>query len=142
MRARLDGLSGAVRDAGANLDEARRRVTTARQDLRALVNSSIDPENERNRAAAEIDAVREAVDGDMRRARNQLGGSREALEDAGPAAGAAAYESEELAATMRAALNPTPASELRTPAAPSEADLRHRLNGLSTDKNHDRSPSD
>jgi chromosome segregation ATPase len=136
VRARLHNLRGAVQDAGENLDVTGRRIAAARRALEPVIYSSM---NAHPRAAAnQIRGAGEAVDGDMVAARRELAESRDGLDGAAAGALGAAQYTGEQAAAMRAAMNPTPASAMRAPAASSETDLRHRIDGPATDQNRDR----
>lgn len=136
LRTRVEGLDRAVRDAREGVEEADRRLGSARNTLEPLVYASggID---DRARTAAWIDAVQAAATNDVMAVQRRLTGLHEDLGAAQPQVTVAARQGADLATTTRAALNPTPATHSH-PAGASATQLRPRPAGAEQGADLDR----
>jgi hypothetical protein len=137
LRSRLDGLGGAVREAGEGVEDAGRRLAAARRNIEPLIYQSRHIDDP-GRTAAVIGDAGANVQHDMRVVQGGLAGLREGFEVAQPNATAAAQQSADLARAAKAAMNPTPTSAQRDSTAFSETDLRRRNAGRAQGADLDR----
>ncbi|TDD63105.1 hypothetical protein E1263_02030 [Kribbella antibiotica] len=132
---KIGALDNAVQNAHHGMDEASRRLTSARDSLAPLVNGA--PTQDRESTAALINQSATAADTQLANARLGLGTLNESFATTQGDSQAAAADSADLARHFAAAANPTPsAAQQHQPAAgdeahkPKESEIASRLRGL------------
>ncbi|MEV6417692.1 hypothetical protein [Kribbella sp. NPDC051718] len=128
LRQRVSTMENSIGTASTGVRNAETQLKSARETARRLVQSPPSVGTD-GRISNAIDQTREELGSNLRSARQRLDGANQDLTAGRPAAEEAAQRSVDLANATRAGLNPTPPSNDRPPAGPSESDLSRRLNG-------------